>query len=445
VKERDAMKRRRIPLPGIVFTAASLALACSASQAGLEESVLPRDTSPDASPAEWARLVSGNSAFAFDLYHALVRDPRNSGKNAFLSPYSVSTALAMPYAGARGRTAEEMKATLHFDLPPERLHVSFNYLALRIAARGQTAGPESQPFRLSVANSLWGQTETPFHPDFLDLLKVHYGAGMQLVDFRREAEASRLAVNEWVSDATEERIKDVIPPGAIDAMTRLVLANAIYFKADWKHRFPKAQTRPDSFRTLTGGTLSVDMMSQEESLRYGEGPDHQAVELPYVGDEVSMVLLLPREGRFSDFEASLSGERFRAIVQGLKEQRIRLSLPRFRYEPPESFRLKAALGGLGMREAFDPAKADFTGIADVRPDRLYIQDGFHKGFIAVDEDGTEAAAAKGVVIGVVSLPPPPVAVMRVDRPFLLAIRGVATGTILFLGRIGDPRGAAAAR
>jgi serpin B len=406
----------------------------------LEESDLLRDSSPDASQAEWAQLVSGNSAFAFNLYHVLVRDPETSGKNVFLSPYSISTALAMTYAGARGRTAEEMKATLHFDLPPERLHVSFNYLALQIAARGQTAGPESQPFRLRVANSLWGQTDTPFRPDFLDLLKVHYGAGMQLVDFRRQPEASRLAINKWVSDATEERIKDLLPPGAIDIMTRLVLANAIYFKADWKHRFPKQQTRPDSFRTLAGGTVSVEMMSQEESLRYGEGPDYQAVELPYVGDEVSMVLLLPGEGRFSDFEASLRGQKWKAIVQGLKEQRIRLSLPRFRYEPRESFSLKAGLVGLGIRDAFDPERADFTGIADVHAERLYIQDGFHKGFIAVDEDGTEATAATGISIGIVSAPPPPVAVMRVDRPFLLAIRDVATETILFLGRIGDPTG-----
>lgn len=433
------MRRGSVPLPGIALMAASLALACGASQAGLEESDLLRDTSPDASQAEWARLVGGNSAFAFDLYHALVRDPENGGQNVFLSPYSISTALAMTYAGARGRTAEEMKTTLRFDLPSERLHVSFNYLALQIAARGQAAGPEGQPFRLRVANSLWGQTETPFRPDFLDLLKVHYGAGMQLVDFRREAEASRLAINKWVSDATEERIKDLIPPRAIDTMTRLVLANAIYFKADWKHRFPEHQTRPDSFHTLAGGTVNVEMMSQEKSLRYGEGPHYQAVELPYVGDEVSMVLLLPGEGRFLDFEASLSGEKWKAIVQGLVEQRIHLSLPKFRYEPTESFSLRAALTRLGMRDAFDPERADFTGIADI-PERLYIQDGFHKGFIAVDEDGTEAAAATGVIIGVTSAPPPPVAFMRVDRPFILAIRDVATETILFLGKIGDPTG-----
>ena len=223
----------------------------------------PRDLSPVANQGDLSALAEGNAAFATDLYAAL----RHAPGNLFFSPYSISTVLAMTYAGAAGETASQMAATLHFDLPPERLHPAFNAYALDLEARAAQA-TEGTPFELSIANSLWGQRDFPFRGEFLDLLGENYGAGMRLVDYMADPDASRRAINDWVSSETRKRIQDLIPEGAVDAMTRLVLANAIYFKAGWLHPFEESATGPEPFHLLDGSTLDVPMLHQTESYGY---------------------------------------------------------------------------------------------------------------------------------------------------------------------------------
>jgi serpin B len=396
----------------------------------------PRDTSPQVGQAELAQLVAGNSQFAFDLYQAL-RQEGGEG-NLFYSPYSISIALAMAYAGARGETERQMAEALHFTLPQDRLHPSFNALDLELASRGeQPIAENGRPFRLKVANALWGQRGYHFLPEFLELLAINYGAGMHLLDFATAPEACRIVINEWVSDQTEGKIQDLLPSGSITPETRLVLTNAIYFNAAWHYPFDEELTRDGVFHLLDGGQVTVPMMSQTEILGYTEGDGYQAVELPYRGRdeqsvELSMVILLPESGRFAEFESSLDAERVDAILKDLAPRDVALTMPKFTYD--SSFSLKETLAAMGMPDAFSGA-ADFSGIDGTRD--LFIGDVVHKAFISVDEAGTEAAAATAVIM-LGAAPLPPVEVM-IDRPFIFMIRDIETGAILFLGRVTNPR------
>jgi len=414
----------------VALTAVGLA-ACG-SDVSVVRSSLARERAPQVSEAERRELVSGNTAFALGL----LRTVRSAApaQNAFLSPYSVSQALAMTYAGARANTASEMARALGFSLPAETFHAAFNWLDLQLAGRVQTAAAPS--IRLRSANALFGHKTTIFRAPFLDVLQVHYGMGVHQVDFAGDPEASRGAVNNWVSDQTEGKIKDLLPRGSVTNDTRFVLSNAIYFKGDWRAKFEAAFTRSESFRRLDGSPVSVDMMRHESSYPYVEASDFQAIDLPYEGGELSMLILLPREGGFPAFEESLTQARLEAITAALRAVPGRIELPKFRYAAA-GFSLKDALRTLGVRAAFDPQSADLSGMTEAG--RLWLSDCFHKGFIAVDENGTEAAAATAVAGVAVSGPPAPAFVMRVDRPFLLAIRDVPTGALLFLGRIVDPR------
>lgn len=398
--------------------------------ADVAQSDKPRDTSPAASKDDIAALVRGNNAFAFDLYHKLSQDEGN----LFLSPYSISEALAMTYAGARGDTEKAMAQALNFTLPQDRLHTAFNSLDLQLKQRGQGAkGKDGKCFRLNMVNALWGQKGFDFLPAFLDTLAQNYGAGLRLVDFINHTEDARLTINGWVSDQTEGRIKDLIPPGVLDKMTRLVLTNAIYFNAAWQHPFEKNATSDAPFRLLDGREITVPMMRQTTSFNYTEGEGYQAVELPYDGQELSMVVLLPRSGKFQDFEQKLTADTVQQIIKQMEHRQVALSMPKFTYE--SQFSLKRALTDLGMGVAFDPVAADFSG-TDGRRD-LFIQDALHKAFVAVDEAGTEAAAATAVVVGLTAMPPPPLE-MKVDRPFVFLIRDIPTGSIIFVGRVLNP-------
>ena len=390
-----------------------------------------RETSPDVAPSELAQLVAGSSAFAFDLYKVL----REKSGNLFYSPYSVSLALAMTYAGARGETERQMADTLHFLLTQARLHPAFNGLDLELARRGAGArGKDGEGFRLNIANAIWGQEGYQFLAEFLDILAENYGAGMRLLDFMGAPEASRLTINEWVSEQTEERIQDLIPQGAIDAITRLVLTNAIYFNAAWSKPFDEYMTNDGPFSPLDGGAVTVPMMRQTASFAYGAGEDYQALELPYDGRELSMVLLLPADKAFKPFEQTLDAGHANAILEGLGRRRVALSMPRFKFE--SGFELAGTLAAMGMPHAFSDA-ADFSGMDGGHT--LTISDVIHKAFVAVDEAGTEAAAATAVVMRVKSMPivEEPVA-FTVDRPFIFLIRDIATGSILFIGRVVDP-------
>ncbi len=405
-------------------------VACTQPAAGnVLQSDKPRNTSPAMGKADLAPLVEGNSTFVFDLYQTL----RSTDGNLFYSPYSISLALAMTYAGARGDTEKQMSKTLHFLLPQDRLHPALNSLDLTLASRGQGAkGKDEEGFRLHIINAIWGQKDYEFLPEFLDLLAENYGAGLRILDFIKATEQSRIAINQWVSDQTEERIKDLIPQGAIDTLTRLVLTNAIYFNAAWQYPFDKAATSDGDFNLLNGDKITVPMMRQTESLGYAKGDGYQAVELPYGGRELSMVILLPEQGQFDSFESSLSSQQVGNIIQEIEDREVVLSMPKFEYE--SSFGLKKALTDLGMRVSFTP-DADFSGMDGKRD--LFIHDVLHKAFVSVDEAGTEAAAATAVIVGVTSVPAETIE-LKIDRPFIFLIRDIETGTILFVGRVMNP-------
>jgi serpin B len=389
-----------------------------------------RINSPDVSSSDGALLVEGNSAFAFELYQAL----KGQEGNLFYSPYSISLALAMTYAGARGETAQQMADTVQFMLEQERLHPAFNWLDAELAKRGEGAqGKDGEGFRLNVVNAIWGQKDYDFLSDFLDVLAENYGAGLRILDFITEAEKSRIIINDWVSNQTNDRIKDLIPQGAISELTRLVLTNAIYFNAAWAYPFDEVMTTDGPFYLIDGGQVTVPMMKQTESLGYIEGEGYQAVELPYDGGELSMVILLPEDGEFETFEQVLQAQKVSDIIRGLESARVTLTMPRFEFD--SAFSLKDTLAGMGMPIAFSPDEADFSGMTGNR--ELFISDVIHKAFVAVDEAGTEAAAATAVIMNLTSLPPPPVPV-TIDRPFIFLIRDIETGAILFVGRVSNP-------
>jgi len=389
-----------------------------------------RITSPNVPAPDQVELVGGNSAFAFDLYR-LLREEKEG--NLFYSPYSISLALAMTYAGARGETEQQMADTLHYTLPQDQLHPAFNWLDLEFTSRGEGAqGKDGAGFQLNIANTIWGQEGYAFLPEFLDTLAVNYGAGMQLVDFAGAPEAARVAINDWVSGQTEERIKDLIPPGVIDELTRLVLTNAIYFNAAWAEPFEESRTQDGAFTLLAGSQVTVPMMHHTASYGYAKGEGYQAIDLPYDGRELSMVILLPNEGAFDVFERSLDAERVGAIVNDLTYQEIALISPKFEVE--SDFSLVEALAEMGMPIAFS-MDADFSGMDGTR--ELYIGEVLHKSFITVDEAGTEAAAATAVEMQLKGAPMDPVTV-TVNRPFIFFIRDIETGAILFVGRVVDP-------
>ena len=405
--------------------------ACSQpAAAGELKSDKPRITSPAVSQTDEATLVAGNDAFAFDVYKYL----RAGDGNIFFSPYSLSEVLAMTYGGARGNTEKEMAAALEFQLPQDKLHLAFDALDLALASRGQGAkGKDQQPFRLHVVNAIWGQTGFDFLPSYLELLAENYGSGLRILDFQKNPESSRVAINNWVAQQTEQKITDLIPEGSITDMTRLVLTNAIYFNAAWLNQFDKNSTKPGDFTLKNGSKVSVPMMHEQESFNYSSGDGYQVVELPYDGNELSMVILLPDQGKFDSFEASLTGQSVTGIIQGMKSRTVQLSMPKFTTE--QSFGLKSALTSLGMKDAFAPGLADFSGM-DGKKD-LYIQDVVHKAFIAVDEAGTEAAAASGVIVGTTAVPSD-IVKLDINRPFIYLIHDIQTGTILFLGRVMNP-------
>ncbi len=402
---------------------------CSpAASAGVVKSDKPRDTSPEASTETQSKLVEGNNTFALKLYQSLA----GQGDNIFFSPYSISEALAMTYAGAAGDTEKAMADALEFSPEQDKLHPAFNWLDLELEKRGQgAAGKDSEGFRLRIANSIWGQKDFKFLSPFLDTLAINYGAGLRTVDFIKDTEKSRVTINDWVAEQTENRIKDLIPQGSVNQMTRMVLTNAIYFNAAWLNPFKEEMTTNGTFTKLDGSTLSVPLMKQISSMRYTEGIDYQAVELQYDGRELAMVVLLPKDGQFSKFESSLDNAVLQQIIGQLKIYSVSLTLPKFEYD--SSFGLKDALSQLGMGIAFSD-QADFSGM-DGQKD-LFIQDVLHKAFVSVDEAGTEAAAATAVMVGTTSMPES--ATMTINRPFIYLIRDNATGSIIFLGRVMDP-------
>jgi len=421
-------------LMSVLIVVVLLGLAgCAQPVAGeMVRSEKQRVTSPDVSEAELATQADGNSVFAFDLYHAVLE--KEDIGNFFYSPYSISLALAMTYAGARGETAQQMVDTLHFILPDDKLHPVFNKLDMELASRGEgAAGKDGEEFRLNIVNAIWGQRDYPFLTEFLDVLAENYGAGLRTLDFYTDPEGSRQIINQWVSRETEERIKDLLAKGDIVPDTVLVLTNAIYFNGAWLHPFEESLTQEGVFHLLDNGTVMVPMMRQTESFGYTEGENYQAVELLYDGGELSMVILLPREEEFESFEAELGAQGTTNILDHLSRTSVVLTMPKFNYE--SKVYLKEILSEMGMPVAFT-TRADFSGIAG--PQRnLWIDNVIHQSFVDVDEAGTEAAAATAVVMVESAMPEEPVEV-TIDCPFVFLIRDIETNSILFVGRVLDP-------
>ena len=387
--------------------------------------------------AHLADLVRGNSEFAFDLYQNL----RGADGNLFYSPYSISLALAMTYAGAKGETERQMADTLRYLLSQDNLHPAFNALDTELASRGEGAqGKDDEGFRLNIVNAVWGQDGCTFAPGFLDALAQSYGAGVRILDFLESPEVARVIINDWISDQTEERIEDLIPEGVIEPSTVMVLTNAIYFNAAWLHQFKDRNTRDRQFHLLDGGTVTVPMMSQTEKFGYASGEGYQAVELPYDGEELSMIILLPDEGRFREFEESLDADIVSDVTNGIEYRQVSLTMPKFEFE--SKFKLVDTLKAMGMPDAFDWRKANLSGMGISECSggggNPFISAVIHKAFVLVEEEGTEAAAATAVVEKEVSGPADPPIEVTVDRSFLFLIRDSATDAILFVGRIEKP-------
>ncbi|MFC1983796.1 serpin family protein [Chloroflexota bacterium] len=396
---------------------------------GILQSEKQREQSPDVAPSDIASLTDGNSVCTFNLYKLL----SDEEGNLFYSPYSISVALAMTYAGARGDTEEQMANTLQFYLSQNQLHPAFNSLDQALASRGEGAqGKDGEGFRLNIVNAIWGQKDYTFLTSFLDTLAENYGAGLRILDFVNETEPSRITINDWVSDETEGRIEDLIPQGAISQMTRLVLTNAIYFNAAWQYPFEEDATSPGVFYLLNGEEVTVPMMEQQESFSYTEGDNYQAVELPYDGRELSMVILLPDSGQFETFEEAIESQQVKDIIKNLERREVRLTMPKFEFD--SSFGLKKTLTEMGMPVVFS-AGADFSGMTGNKD--LFISDVIHKAFVSVDEAGTEAAAATAVIMELTAMPETPVEV-TLNRPFIFLIRDIETDTILFVGRVMNP-------
>jgi serpin B len=375
-------------------------------------------------------VVKEENQFATDLYGRL--KDKTLG-NLFFSPYSVSTALAMTYAGATGETQKQMAEVLHFTVPEQELHQAMARLRENLLA-GMEKG-----YQLRVANRLWGQQGYGFLPEFLQTTRKFYGAELGVVDFAQKTEATRQEINQWVEKQTEEKIKDLLAPGVLDPQTRLVLTNAIYFKGNWQEKFEKEATRDAPFHLSADNEITVPMMHQTDRFGYKAIEGLQVLEMPYAKGELSMVVLLPKEIEgLSELEKKLTPGNLQAWTEGFRRQKVIVYVPRFKMT--SQFGLKDTLQALGMTVAFDAGKADFSRIS--RGEGLCISAVVHKAFVDVNEEGTEAAAATGVVMRATAarFQPEEPPTFRADHPFLFLIRDNQTGAILFMGRVANPKG-----
>ena len=414
-----------------VVSAAVALTACQVADTGrVVESAEQRLPPPALDDAVIRSFAAENNQFAVELYQRLGSE---SG-NLVFSPYSLSSALAMAYAGARETTEAQMAASLHYALPPEDLHRAFNQLEQMLGAAAEPSGADAQRVTLRIANGIWAEQSLPVRSEYLDVLAHHYGAGLRLADFLTASEGARLEINEWVSEQTEQRIRELIGRGALDSRTRMLLVNAIYFKGDWQEQFVAADTQPGTFHLLDGSTVEVPMMSGyiTDALYYEE-PNFQAVQLPYAGKTAAMTLIVPTAQDFPAFERDLAYAGLADILAALAPSSLQLGLPTFSFS--SAFDIGEQLSSLGMPDAFDPDRADFSGITGGRD--LYISKVLHQAFVAVDEKGTEAAAATSVIMGPTSIQLPDLTV-TVDRPFLFILSDLQTQQILFFGRVVDP-------
>jgi serpin B len=379
-------------------------------------------------------IVQGNNKFAIELYAKL----QGAKGNLFFSPYSISSALAMTYAGAKGQTQSQMAAVLHFPIRT-RFHSAFGKIIKDLNARGKNGR-----YELTIANALWGQKGFEFLKEFLRLIKANYNGQLNEVDFVSATEAARKTINAWVEQKTKDKIKELIKPGVLDAMTRLVLTNAIYFKGNWASQFKEEQTKNAPFILLNGNKpvssaverIEVPMMNQTGQFPYAETESFQALELPYVDNELSMIIFLPKEiDGLKEFEQEFTTNNVSRWLSKLHKREVIVFMPKLKMT--SEFSLASVLKSMGMTDAFSPSAADFSGMTGKKD--LCISAVIHKAYVDINEEGTEAAAATAVTMRLTSVGPSQTPVFRADHPFVFLIRDNQTSSILFIGRVMNPK------
>ncbi|MFA6282007.1 MAG: serpin family protein [Candidatus Omnitrophota bacterium] len=374
---------------------------------------------------EIAPVVEANNKFAFELYSKY----KSKDGNVFFSPYSISSALAMTYEGARGKTAEEMLAVFHF--PKEATLCREGFLSIN-----NQINKEDKRYELKVANALWAQKDSRFLEAYFKLIESYYGGGVTNLDFINDTENSRLTINNWVEEKTNKKIKNLIPQGIITTMTRLVLTNAIYFRGKWLMQFDEKNTVEGDFKVTPENSVRVKMMKKtdkEAEFNYGETDKLQILELPYDGQELSMLLLLPKNGDLKSVEQSLDSQTLTALKNKLQMQWVNVFLPKFKFET--KYFMADDLKEMGMPTAFSDM-ADFSGMTGNKD--LFISQVIHQAFVEVNEEGTEAAAATAVIVEKCSVLPSRPKIFKADHPFIFIIQETKTGNILFIGRVSDP-------
>jgi serpin B len=370
------------------------------------------------------QVVNANNEFAFDFYSEINKKVED---NIFYSPYSISAALAMTYEGAKGKTADEMKTVFHF---PDN-----DILRPNFASIYNNINKKGKEYKLSTGNALWAQQDYQFLPGYLETVEKYYGGKAANLDFIGEGEKSRQTINSFIEQQTNNKIKDLIPQGVLNAYTRLVLTNAIYFKGTWVKQFDKSDTRDQDFTTISGQTVKAPMMQltgDDAEFNYAETDDIQILEMPYDGEDLSMLILLPKENNLETVEESLTNKKLSEWKNMLGEQRVDIYVPKFKFET--KYLMVETLSYMGMPTAFTDA-ADFSGMDGTQ--NLLIQNVIHQAFVEVNEEGTEAAAATAVVVGMKSVGPR-IPIFRADHPFIFIIQEKETGNILFMGRVADP-------
>jgi serpin B len=425
----DTMNRAR--LVRVATLLCSLG-AMRAAQAGEEPKTVPSEKTAAPADADRAALIQGNTTFGLNLYGRLRQ--QSGPANAFLSPFSLSTALAMTAAGARGETARQMNEVLAFPFGADRVNAAFAPLIASLRPTG-----DKPAYALHTANALWGQRGYHFLPEYVASLRNSFGAKLEEVDFIAATEAARRTINTWVEQQTAGKIQDLIGSGILDAQTRLVLTNAIYFKGSWATPFRASATREDDFHVAPGRAVRVPLMQQTAHFNYAEDDAVQVLELPYSNGDLSMVVLLPkRRDGLAAVEAALSTGSLTARLERLQSAEVAVALPRFKLVA--EYELGAPLAALGMTRAFSD-RADFSGM-NGGAEPLQISAVIHKAYVDVNEEGTEAAAATAVTIRATAamIPRPPIP-FRADHPFLFLIRDRRSGSVLFLGSLTQPGGA----
>ncbi len=408
-----------------LFLSACESSGVSSLSSGQEASIL--DDS-QASSEKTNEVVSGSNQFAFDFYKKAKDDPINKNKNIFFSPYSMSVALAMTYEGAEGKTAKEMQETFHFPEDNETRQSGF-------AGIHNSLNKKDKEYQLHTTNALWAENTYEFKKEYFDLISKYYGGEVTSLDFLNKKEESRLTINKWVEDWTNDKIKDLIPSNSITPLTRLVLTNAIYFKGDWAKQFDKKDTRKESFKISENNEIKTDMMKitgEEAEFYYMEDDEVQVLKMFYEGNDLSMLVILPKEDSLVSIENIINNEKLLNWKSKLVHLRANVYLPKFTFE--SKYFMNEMLKEMGMPTAFSES-ADFSGMDGTL--RLYISDIIHQAFVEVNEEGTEAVAATAVIATEKSISPN-FKVFKADHPFIFLIQEEETGNILFMGRVIDP-------